>query len=91
MDRPNVLLVYTDQQRWDALGLDGNDQIHTPNMNRIGGGGRQLRPVLRPGARLHAEPGSYEDDDRAWVKRKAPGELGDVSRARRRRTQSGST
>jgi arylsulfatase A-like enzyme len=39
MDRPNVLLVYTDQQRWNALGLNGNDQIHTPNMNRIGGEG----------------------------------------------------
>ena len=29
MDRPNVLLLYTDQQRWDALGASGNPHIHT--------------------------------------------------------------
>ena len=39
MDRPNILLLYTDQQRWDALGVNGNDQIHTPNLDRLAAGG----------------------------------------------------
>ena len=28
-DRPNVLLLYTDQQRFDALGYTGNTHIRT--------------------------------------------------------------
>jgi len=35
MDRPNILLLYTDQQRWDALGTNGNAEIHTPNLDRF--------------------------------------------------------
>ena len=35
MDRPNVLLLYTDQQRWDALGCSGNPRIHTPNLDAL--------------------------------------------------------
>lgn len=33
--RPNVLILYTDQQRWDALGVNGNSEIHTPNLDRL--------------------------------------------------------
>ncbi|MGB3734749.1 MAG: sulfatase-like hydrolase/transferase [Ilumatobacter sp.] len=35
MTRPNVLLIYTDQQRADALGAAGNDQIHTPHLDDL--------------------------------------------------------
>jgi arylsulfatase A-like enzyme len=35
MHRPNVLLLYTDQQRWDALGANGNAEVHTPNLDRL--------------------------------------------------------
>jgi arylsulfatase A-like enzyme len=35
MKRPNILLLYTDQQRWDALGANGNDEIRTPNLDRL--------------------------------------------------------
>lgn len=35
MKRPNILLIYTDQQRWDALGAAGNPAIHTPNLDRL--------------------------------------------------------
>jgi hypothetical protein len=34
-DRPNILISYTDQQRWDALGAFGNSEIHTPNLDRL--------------------------------------------------------
>ncbi len=35
MDRPNILLLYTDQQRWDGLGANGNADIHTPNLDKL--------------------------------------------------------
>ena len=35
MTRPNVLILYTDQQRWDALGVNGNEEIQTPNLDRL--------------------------------------------------------
>lgn len=35
MRRPNILIFYTDQQRWDALGANGNPYIHTPNIDRL--------------------------------------------------------
>ncbi|HEX3002972.1 MAG TPA: sulfatase-like hydrolase/transferase [Angustibacter sp.] len=34
-DRPNILLLCTDQQRWDALHAAGNDDIATPNLDRL--------------------------------------------------------
>ena len=33
--RPNILLLCTDQQRWDALHAAGNDDIATPNLDRL--------------------------------------------------------
>jgi len=35
MKRPNILILYTDQQRWDALGAIGNDDIITPNLDQL--------------------------------------------------------
>jgi arylsulfatase A-like enzyme len=35
MERPNILLLYTDQQRWDALSANGNPDIQTPNLDRL--------------------------------------------------------
>ncbi len=35
MQRPNVLVLYTDQQRWDALGAAGNPDIKTPNLDLL--------------------------------------------------------
>ena len=34
MSQPNILLVMTDQQRWDALGCV-TEWMETPNMDRI--------------------------------------------------------
>jgi arylsulfatase A-like enzyme len=33
--RPNIVLVISDDQRWDAMGVAGNSSIHTPNMDRL--------------------------------------------------------
>lgn len=35
MRRPNILILYTDQQRHDALGCNGNAHIHTPNLDQL--------------------------------------------------------
>ena len=39
MARPNIILLVTDDQRWDALGCAGNPIIQTPNIDRIAAGG----------------------------------------------------
>ncbi len=35
MRRPNILILYTDQQRWDALGVEGNPDIVTPHLDAL--------------------------------------------------------
>ncbi len=35
MPRPNVLFLFTDEQRADTLAAYGNDRIQTPNLNRL--------------------------------------------------------
>ncbi len=39
MKRPNVLILMTDQQRWDTLAAAGFDWMHTPNLDRLAGRG----------------------------------------------------
>ena len=35
MPKPNVLLIFTDDQRFDTIRSLGNDRIHTPNIDRL--------------------------------------------------------
>ncbi|MFN6400005.1 MAG: sulfatase [Planctomycetota bacterium] len=41
--RPNVLFILTDDQRWDALGIAGHKHLKTPNIDRIGREGLYFR------------------------------------------------
>ena len=34
-DRPNLVYIFTDQQRADTMAAYGNDWIQTPNLNRL--------------------------------------------------------
>jgi choline-sulfatase len=34
-DRPNILFVMTDQQRFDTIAALGNEQVYTPNFDRL--------------------------------------------------------
>jgi arylsulfatase A-like enzyme len=34
--RPNILFILTDDQRWDALGLAGHPHLQTPHLDRLG-------------------------------------------------------
>lgn len=33
--KPNILLIYTDQQRYNTIRSLGNDEIHTPNLDQL--------------------------------------------------------
>ena len=35
MTSPNVLLICTDQQRFDAVAAAGNPHVQTPNLDRL--------------------------------------------------------
>ena len=39
MQRPNILILYTDQQRWDTLDVNGNSEIRTPHLDRLAAAG----------------------------------------------------
>src|SRR5690554_2318915 len=34
-EKPNLIFILTDDQRWDALGYAGNEVIQTPEMDRL--------------------------------------------------------
>ena len=64
MKRPNVLMLYTDQQRWDALGVNGNKIIKTPNLDMLAKDGVNFNncycqnPVCMP-SRISMMTGQY--------------------------------
>ena len=44
-DRPNIILIVTEQHRGDCLSIDGHPVLMTPNMDHIAGRGvRFTRP-----------------------------------------------
>lgn len=75
--RPNVLVILTDQQRWDCSGLHGNPLGLMPNFDRLARAGTHLRysftcqPVCAP-ARSALQTGRYPTqlgtfrNDRTW-------------------------
>lgn len=64
MKRPNILILYTDQQRWDALGANGNKEIITPNLDALAASGVNFtrhfvqNPVCMP-SRISMLSGRY--------------------------------
>jgi hypothetical protein len=34
-ERPNLVMIFTDDQRCDAVGYAGNDAVHTPHLDRL--------------------------------------------------------
>ena len=62
--RPNVIVFFTDQQRWDTTGLHGNPTGLTPNLDRVAREGTHVRnsftcqPVCGP-ARSSLQTGLY--------------------------------
>ncbi len=68
--KPNILLIMTDQQRWDAMSCSGN-WVQTPNMDRIANEGVRFTngvttsPVCIP-ARLSLATGLYPHNTGVW-------------------------
>ncbi|HKE38792.1 MAG TPA: sulfatase-like hydrolase/transferase [Casimicrobiaceae bacterium] len=73
MNKPNILLIMTDQQRWDALGTV-SPWMRTPNMDRIAEEGVQFSnaittsPVCIPARRTMAS-GLYAHTTGVWDNR----------------------
>jgi len=44
--RPNIIFILTDDQRYDALGYAGNDLIHTPEMDKLAEEGSYFKNAL---------------------------------------------
>ncbi|QDT64329.1 sulfatase-like hydrolase/transferase [Calycomorphotria hydatis] len=42
-DRPNIIFILTDDQRWDSTSYAGNEKINTPNLDRIAERGMRFR------------------------------------------------
>ena len=49
-NRPHIILIMTDQQRWDTIGAWGCDYMVTPNMDRLAEEGVSFRQAYCPGA-----------------------------------------
>jgi N-acetylglucosamine-6-sulfatase len=41
--RPNIVFIFSDDHRWDALGAAGNKAVHTPNLDRLAAEGIYFR------------------------------------------------
>lgn len=46
--KPNVIVFFTDQQRWDTSGLFGNPHDLTPNFDRLAKSGTHLYHMITP-------------------------------------------
>ena len=70
-DRPNVIVFFTDQQRWDTAGVHGNPAGLTPNFDRMAVEGTHLfnsftcQPVCGP-ARSCLQTGRYASETGVW-------------------------
>lgn len=70
-DQPNVVVFFTDQQRWDSAGVHGNPLELTPNFDRIAQRGTHLyntftcQPVCGP-ARASLQTGMYSTATGCW-------------------------
>jgi arylsulfatase A-like enzyme len=68
---PNVIVFFTDQQRWDTAGLHGNPLDLTPNLDRMALRGTHLnysftnQPVCGP-ARATIQTGLYPTTTGVW-------------------------
>ena len=48
MTRPNILLIHSDQHRFDCLGANGHRQVQTPNLDRLAAEGLNFTHAFCP-------------------------------------------
>lgn len=70
--KPNVLIFFTDQQRWDTVGVNGNPSGLTPNLDRIAAANTNIplgftcQPVCGP-ARGCLQTGQYASTNKCYT------------------------
>jgi len=47
-NKPNILIIMTDQQAWDAVGYSGNKSVITPNLDRLASQGVNFSHAVTP-------------------------------------------
>jgi arylsulfatase A-like enzyme len=47
-ERPNILIIMTDQQSWNAVGYSGNKAVITPNLDRLASQGVNFSHAVTP-------------------------------------------
>src|SRR4051812_27865932 len=52
--RPNILFVFSDDQRWDTIRALGNKEIHTPHLDRLVESGFTFRNAYCMGSMVGA-------------------------------------
>jgi arylsulfatase len=73
-DRPNIVFIFSDQHRGDALGSVGNTAVRTPNLDGLAAEGVVFRncstssPLCMP-ARASLVTGQYVNEHGAWGNR----------------------
>lgn len=73
-DKPNIVLIFADQHRGDALRCAGNDAVRTPNLDGLAAEGVVFRncntssPLCMP-ARASLITGQYVNEHGAWGNR----------------------
>ena len=73
---PKILLITTDEQRYDTLGSKRGARAHAPP-GRPGRAGDALHPRLHPEPRLHPQPGLHHDRALRAPARRRPHAAGD--------------
>ena len=62
--RPNILLLHTDQQRFNTIAALGASHVITPNLDRLGQARYDVHTCLQFQSFLHASPARPADRDK---------------------------
>ena len=74
-DRPNILLLMTDQHRADGLGIEGHPVLQTPWLDHLAASGARFRRAYSACPICVAEFRSTSVADRASPRAKSGGRL----------------
>ena len=64
--RPNILIIYTDQQRQDTLGCYGNSIVRTLHIDALAAGGTLIEDCQRDLSTMRAVACSILDRTVCW-------------------------
>ena len=70
-NRPNVLLLFSDEHRHDAMGCAGHERVKTPHLDALAQNGTRFTQAFTPSpicvpARAALATGQYVHQNRCW-------------------------